>query len=483
MTTVQPIALDYSSSVFIQELLSASDDDWLLLIINGEFKGLCLNLSKAKEEFETDIRKAIQNIALAEKIYRKNDTRKNVLEYLEKDLERAEKRLILGRNSGLCLCLSSDNISREHVQFFFEKDSTWTLKDLGSTNGTTLGNKKLNPHQKYSIKNGDEIQLAFTKTCFGEKRWIIENKEHLIESICKAKSTATEVATRIPHPIAVAKYWMDSAPSDSDKCLSAFRGIENLFKFLVGVLFGLISSHGDKQLLSSTAERVVAWKKFSQNRVTMGGWLSLLRCLSISLEEAKGEPSSIPDWFFDSLREQLPHVIDNLQELLALRNEFAHSSSTGMKVYTEELRRLTRLLNTNLSRLSFFAQTKFVAVHSSENSTDNSVVYDAYLLNGNTSNFPIVKLVHSMDSKLKKKWCYLYFDEHSGVIPLSPFIILDKHPDFHINTLYVKDTISWGPAGLEDTYVSLNYGNKIEHNVWFYNQGSFFDLLMEASFA
>lgn len=53
----------------------------------------------------------------------------------------------------------SSNVSRRHCEIAIQ-NGTYMVKDLGSTNGTTINGFTLNPNQYYYIKNGDKLKLA-----------------------------------------------------------------------------------------------------------------------------------------------------------------------------------------------------------------------------------------------------------------------------------------------------------------------------------
>jgi len=50
-------------------------------------------------------------------------------------------------------------VSRKHVKFYREGDK-WFIEDMESTNGTFLNGKPLQAHQKYELRDGDEIKLS-----------------------------------------------------------------------------------------------------------------------------------------------------------------------------------------------------------------------------------------------------------------------------------------------------------------------------------
>jgi ABC-type multidrug transport system ATPase subunit len=53
-----------------------------------------------------------------------------------------DKKYVLGRDQSSDIAIRSDRISRSHLRFGFEK-THWVLQDLGSSNGTYVGNKKI----------------------------------------------------------------------------------------------------------------------------------------------------------------------------------------------------------------------------------------------------------------------------------------------------------------------------------------------------
>jgi len=53
-----------------------------------------------------------------------------------------DKKYVLGRDQSSDIPIKSDRISRSHLRFGFEK-THWVLQDLGSSNGTYVGNKKI----------------------------------------------------------------------------------------------------------------------------------------------------------------------------------------------------------------------------------------------------------------------------------------------------------------------------------------------------
>lgn len=71
-------------------------------------------------------------------------------------LREGENRI--GRAEGEIL-LSHPSVSRRHALLRIEENRA-TLEDLGSTNGTFIGGKRIPPHQPVPLHSGDEIRLG-----------------------------------------------------------------------------------------------------------------------------------------------------------------------------------------------------------------------------------------------------------------------------------------------------------------------------------
>lgn len=69
-------------------------------------------------------------------------------------------RTRVGRSRGAELRLVDASISGEHALLLWTGQG-WTLRDLGSTNGTSLGERRLNPGQPEPLAEGDTIGFGF----------------------------------------------------------------------------------------------------------------------------------------------------------------------------------------------------------------------------------------------------------------------------------------------------------------------------------
>jgi hypothetical protein len=88
-------------------------------------------------------------------------------------MEFAEQRIEVGRNrniskeieiirdngSAIILFKNRKTVSRRHCEIF-KQSSKWYIRDLGSTNGTSLNSKKLIEYERYPIEDGDTISIG-----------------------------------------------------------------------------------------------------------------------------------------------------------------------------------------------------------------------------------------------------------------------------------------------------------------------------------
>jgi pSer/pThr/pTyr-binding forkhead associated (FHA) protein len=56
------------------------------------------------------------------------------------------------------------NVSRRHLELIRERDGTWTLVDLGSTNGTELNGRRVD--RRTTLDDGDRISIGGTELLF-----------------------------------------------------------------------------------------------------------------------------------------------------------------------------------------------------------------------------------------------------------------------------------------------------------------------------
>ncbi|MFF5704099.1 FHA domain-containing protein [Streptomyces sp. NPDC012794] len=63
--------------------------------------------------------------------------------------------LRIGRDPGNGLRLSHDTVSRAHAELSMRRDGTWLLRDLGSTNGTTVNGRRVTGAAV--VRPGDQV--------------------------------------------------------------------------------------------------------------------------------------------------------------------------------------------------------------------------------------------------------------------------------------------------------------------------------------
>ena len=71
-----------------------------------------------------------------------------------------EKPQAIGRGSECEIPIFDDSLSRKHAQVFKKGGAPYCIRDLGSTNGTFVNNRKLLPGKANEIKHGDFIKLG-----------------------------------------------------------------------------------------------------------------------------------------------------------------------------------------------------------------------------------------------------------------------------------------------------------------------------------
>lgn len=66
---------------------------------------------------------------------------------------------VIGRATASHLVILDDQISRQHIRLVNQADRYW-IDDLGSSNGTYLNDRRLEPNQAQPLHHGDKINLA-----------------------------------------------------------------------------------------------------------------------------------------------------------------------------------------------------------------------------------------------------------------------------------------------------------------------------------
>ena len=69
---------------------------------------------------------------------------------------------LVGRAPGCELCVETPYTSSEHAAFQW-RDGVWTVRDLGSRNGTFVDGRKLNPGERVTLAVGQEIAFGLVE--------------------------------------------------------------------------------------------------------------------------------------------------------------------------------------------------------------------------------------------------------------------------------------------------------------------------------
>lgn len=69
--------------------------------------------------------------------------------------------VVIGRGDEAKLRIQQDSVSRRHCEFAYGGDVV-TVTDLGSTNGTLVGGKRIEPHVATPVLSGTEVRIGTT---------------------------------------------------------------------------------------------------------------------------------------------------------------------------------------------------------------------------------------------------------------------------------------------------------------------------------
>jgi hypothetical protein len=76
-------------------------------------------------------------------------------------------RAVVGRLAACEISISDVNASREHAVFERNSDGEWSIRDLGSTNGTIVNGQRV---PEKLLRNGDSIVIGITELIYHEPR-------------------------------------------------------------------------------------------------------------------------------------------------------------------------------------------------------------------------------------------------------------------------------------------------------------------------
>jgi hypothetical protein len=72
---------------------------------------------------------------------------------------------VLGRSREADIVVDDANVSRRHAEIR-PSGGSWTVRDLGSTNGIKVNGRRVDPARAQSLKPGDEIELGTARATF-----------------------------------------------------------------------------------------------------------------------------------------------------------------------------------------------------------------------------------------------------------------------------------------------------------------------------
>ena len=76
--------------------------------------------------------------------------------------------VVIGRSRECDIHVDDGNVSRRHCEVTQEGPTTWTVADLGSTNGTEVNGEQIAKRQR--LDDGDRITIGSTELVFGRSR-------------------------------------------------------------------------------------------------------------------------------------------------------------------------------------------------------------------------------------------------------------------------------------------------------------------------
>jgi predicted component of type VI protein secretion system len=71
----------------------------------------------------------------------------------------------LGRSRDCDVILDDANVSRHHAEIR-PSGGSWTVRDLGSTNGVKVNGRRVDPQRPQSLKRGDELEIGTSHVTF-----------------------------------------------------------------------------------------------------------------------------------------------------------------------------------------------------------------------------------------------------------------------------------------------------------------------------
>src|SRR5205085_9189721 len=68
--------------------------------------------------------------------------------------------IVVGRSQECDIWIDSTKVSKKHAAFEKEKGGGFSLRDLGSTNGTYLNDRRLDKEERVTVKPSDSVRFG-----------------------------------------------------------------------------------------------------------------------------------------------------------------------------------------------------------------------------------------------------------------------------------------------------------------------------------
>ncbi|MCQ2403159.1 MAG: FHA domain-containing protein [Lentisphaeria bacterium] len=78
------------------------------------------------------------------------------------------EKYTVGRADDCNICITDPTVSSHHCSLVKLDDGTFAIEDPGSTNGTKVNDKRLQPGESTTLKNGDIIQVGSIEILFDD---------------------------------------------------------------------------------------------------------------------------------------------------------------------------------------------------------------------------------------------------------------------------------------------------------------------------
>lgn len=191
----------------------------------------------------------------------------------EKSLELSDKEVVIGRSKA-DLRISDKKVSGRHCKIYAEDDKVY-LEDLGSTNGTFLGSKKVS--KRIELKNLDVVTIGLTRIRLSIVEALEDFKaNNSAEAPLDSKEASTETsAPKIPED-------SELPPDDAEYRTTGIHRIEDMIKDEMGAFSKWdqpgVEDANDQRLLPKIQVSLVARKaseglthvNCSQEKTTLG---------------------------------------------------------------------------------------------------------------------------------------------------------------------------------------------------------------------